>query len=199
MVILACTTLVVSGCARHRLTLPEAERAAWWFEDFAHGVDRDWRELIYDDMSDGLRRLAAFARGGATPGGEPRPPQPFGRRAVRWELLHRALADGQLAIDAEGILHLARGLDGDVAAILKPEVDQENLDRLYGAEVLLRASGLRADGRRADELVALLHRVQVHHALAVGGQEWHDDSTSSSANAATPSTSAPGSSRKPGG
>jgi hypothetical protein len=197
--VLLLPLLTAMGCGRHHLTPGEAENATWWFEDVAHGLPRDWRELVTDDQSDGQRRLAAFARGGSVPGGQVVPPQPFRRRAARWELLRRAFADDQIRIDATGLLHLMPDVADAIAAMLRPEIAQENLDRLFGAEVLLQASGLRPDEPRADAFIALLQRAQRHHALAAGGQEWQDASTSTSANVATPSTSGPASWPTPDG
>jgi len=196
--LLALLALLAGGCDRpRRLTADEVDHVCWYVEDVAHGVERDHRELEYTDGSRGLERIAGWARGTRRDRRLIAQPQPLRDRLERWPGLAAALSLGQIACDSQGHLVFVEPTPARLRAELAPALQAENLDRDTTGELILRLGNLRADSLRARRLVASLVAARQHHARAVGGKTWPERSESNSANAATRSTSAPGSSPGP--
>jgi hypothetical protein len=123
--------LLLVGCvaSRRGVALEEIEVAAWWVEDVAHGRARDPAELVAENASDGLLRIARWARGADA--ARPELPAPIARRRERWPALAALIRDGVVAVDpATRALTPVRGSEqrGE-RALAESLVRDENGDR----------------------------------------------------------------------
>ena len=183
--------LGLSSCAMQReiLQTDELQRVVWYMEDVAHGLPRHSDELVYEDASAALQRLARWASGDQRDGVQVAHPPPLAARRARWSLLQEALSQGLLAYSESGQLHLRQASDDRQQRQLRRAVEQENLDRASTAELLLGLGELRAAPRRSQAAIAAFQQARRHHAVLAGGHLWTAPSSSTSPTGATPSTS----------
>ncbi len=113
------------ACASPRdLSRDEARLAAWWCEDWAHGVDRDSGELRTVGGSVALNRIAGWVdtRTGA-------PHHHLAVRRQRWPIVRTFLRSGALTTNSDGLLMLGAQADSDTAPLAQRVADAENQDR----------------------------------------------------------------------
>lgn len=138
LLIALCALGLLAGCAARPASAwqpAQAEAAAWWVEDVAHGLPRDPAEL---DLIDGNERTATIARWAAGGSGEAwRPPARLEQRRRRWPLLAAAIAEGAIIADGAGGLAEAAGLPPDRRLGVGGLVEDENRDRAFLDAVVL--------------------------------------------------------------
>lgn len=195
LVILLCASC---GSRPEHLTGDEMTVVVWYVEDVAHGLSRRAAELQLTSASPGLLAVARWAEGNTRDGQQIAHPEPLQARRQRWPLLSRALRDGHIAVTPGGQLRLQPGSTGEDAAtnsLLQRALGQENADRAATVQVVLGLGGLRGQRAADGALIDAFHIARRHHAEAAGGELWttpDSPSSSSSPNAATPSTATPG-------
>lgn len=114
----------------------QAEAAAWWVEDIAHGRARDPGELDFVDGGERPARIARWAAGHRIDGAW-LPPLQLERRRERWPQLRRLLAEGAILATEEGWLAPAPGLPPERRAEVEALVEAENAARLLLDQLLL--------------------------------------------------------------
>jgi len=117
-------TLMVGCGAPRDLSRDEARLAAWWCEDWAHGIERDAGELRTVGGSVALNRIADWVdtRTGA-------PHHHLAVRRQRWPVVRNFLRSGALTTTAEGLLVVGTHADSDTAPLAQRVADAENQDR----------------------------------------------------------------------
>jgi hypothetical protein len=122
-----------AGCAARPASAwqPEqAEAAAWWIEDIAHGVARDPGELDFIAGGSGAGRVAQWASGSRF---NERwvPPRRLDSRQQRWPRLRKALVEQHILPDQEGRLSVAPGAPPARRAALADLIAEEHADRVF--------------------------------------------------------------------
>lgn len=130
--ILAALVLMAAGCAARPAGAwqpGQAEAAAWWIEDVAHGRVRDPGELDQEGAGRGMAAIAMWAAGRRIDG-RWEPPSRLAARRARWAALAPAIAAGDaLPAGDSGLLAPAPALPARRLAEVAALVDAENDDR----------------------------------------------------------------------
>ncbi len=122
-----------AGCAARPASAwqPEqAEAAAWWIEDIAHGIVRDPGELDFIAAGSGAGRVAQWASGSRL-GERWMPPRRLDSRLLRWSLLRNALVEQHILPDQQGGMSVAPGAPPNRRAALTDLIEAELADRAF--------------------------------------------------------------------
>ncbi|HAT10293.1 MAG TPA: hypothetical protein DCS97_06810 [Planctomycetes bacterium] len=126
-------TVLSAGCAARPTSAwqpGQAEAAAWWIEDVAHGLPRDPAELDLVAAGPGAGRVAQWASGSRF-GERWVPPRRLDSRLMRWPTLRSALVEQQVVPDGQGGLAIAPGAPPARRTALSALVEAELADRVF--------------------------------------------------------------------
>jgi len=172
-ILFALLLLAVSACAggpRRELTPREAELAAWWCEDVAHGHQRTAGELRTEDASAALQRLATWAETHSSLGDLP---QQLASRRARWPVVRSLLGQGLLVMVEPGLIAVRPDASAEERSLVQPVVDSENQERRTLEALILSLT--QPDDAITRRYRAALRAARLELDQAGGGRRWTID------------------------